>query len=166
MCFIAIVRPLFTQWLDYGLFRLPDQDYRLTAGVTGQHGMLTPPRHLIPLLVCPGVRDYPTLVFVFYLGLTRLITVRYLCLYISLGNTVNVFNFVGKKFRCFCNLHDFVWINFRWIWLGSFRVVAMTSLLGRTDGQTDGVTRLLDLLSPLATQVKNALDNILLYLTN
>ena len=25
---------------------------------------------------------------------------------------------------------------------------------GRTDGQTDGVTRLLDLLSPLATQVK------------
>ena len=28
----------------------------LTAGVTGQQGMLTPPRHLIPLLVFPGVR--------------------------------------------------------------------------------------------------------------
>ena len=26
MCFIAIVRPLFTHWFDYGLFRLPDQD--------------------------------------------------------------------------------------------------------------------------------------------
>ena len=60
------------------------QDYGLTAGVTGQQGMLTPPRHLIPPLVCPEVRDCPTLVFVFYLGLTRLITVRYLCLYIQL----------------------------------------------------------------------------------
>ena len=82
MCFIAIVKPFFTHWFDYGLFRLPDQDYGLTAGVTGQQGMLTPPRHLIPPLVCPEVRDCPTLVFVFYLGLTRLITVRYLCLYI------------------------------------------------------------------------------------
>jgi hypothetical protein len=27
----------------------------LTAGVTGGQGVLTPPRHLIPLPVCPGV---------------------------------------------------------------------------------------------------------------
>ena len=40
---------------DYGLLRLPDVDYWLKAGVTRQQGMLTPPRHLIPLLVYPGV---------------------------------------------------------------------------------------------------------------
>ena len=57
----------------------------LTVGVTGQQGMLTPPRHLIPPLVYPGPRICLTLVFVFYLGLTILITVRYLCLYIVAG---------------------------------------------------------------------------------
>ena len=36
-------------------------------------------------------------------------------------------------------------------WISSFRGVAMTRFW---DGQTDGVTALLDLLSPLATQVK------------
>ena len=36
-------------------------------------------------------------------------------------------------------------------WISSFRGVAMTRFW---DGQTDGVTGLLDLLSPLATQVK------------
>ena len=41
-------------------------------------------------------------------------------------------------------------------WISSFRGVAMTRFLGRTDGQTDGVTALLDLLSPSATQVKNS----------
>ena len=41
-------------------------------------------------------------------------------------------------------------------WINSFRGVAMTRFWdGRTDGQTDGVTALLDLLSPSATQVKN-----------
>ena len=41
-------------------------------------------------------------------------------------------------------------------WISSFRGVAMTRFWdGRTDGQTDGVTALLDLLSPSATQVKN-----------
>ena len=40
-------------------------------------------------------------------------------------------------------------------WISSFRGVAMTIFWdGRKDGQTDGVTALLDLLSPLATQVK------------
>jgi hypothetical protein len=32
---------------------------RLTAGATGQQGMLTPPRHLIPPLAGPGVRVSP-----------------------------------------------------------------------------------------------------------
>ena len=36
-------------------------------------------------------------------------------------------------------------------WMSSFRGVAMTRFW---DGQTDGVTALLDLLSPSATQVK------------
>ena len=36
-------------------------------------------------------------------------------------------------------------------WISSFRGVAMTRFW---DGRTDGETRLLDLLSPLATQVK------------
>ena len=41
-------------------------------------------------------------------------------------------------------------------WISSFRGVAMTRFWdGRTDRQTDGVTALLDLLSPSATQVKN-----------
>ena len=40
-------------------------------------------------------------------------------------------------------------------WISSFRGVAMARFWdGRTDRRTDGVTALLDLLSPLATQVK------------
>ena len=40
-------------------------------------------------------------------------------------------------------------------WISSFRGVAMTRFWdGRTDRGTDGVTALLDLLSPSATQVK------------
>jgi hypothetical protein len=41
--------------LDYGSDRLPDLELGLTAGVTGRQVMLTPPRHLIPPLVFPGV---------------------------------------------------------------------------------------------------------------
>ena len=69
MCFIAIVKLFFIHRFDYGLLHLPDHNNRLTAGVSGRQGMLTPPRHLIPHLVCPGVR----ISFVFYLGLTSLI---------------------------------------------------------------------------------------------
>ena len=52
-------------------------------------------------------------------------------------------------------------------WISSFRGVVMTRFWdGQTDGQTDrrmdrrtdGVTALLDLLSPLATQVKTKPD--------
>ncbi|XP_048741520.2 uncharacterized protein LOC125655312 isoform X2 [Ostrea edulis] len=52
----------------------------LMADVTGQQGMLTLPRHLIPPMVCPGVRVCPTIYFVLLLGVMRLITVRYLYL--------------------------------------------------------------------------------------
>ena len=54
---------------DYGLLRLSDLDYWLTAGVTGQQGMLTPPRHLVPSLVYPGVRVCHGLIVVLYFGL-------------------------------------------------------------------------------------------------
>ena len=36
---------------DNGLLHIPDLDYWVTADVTGQQGMLTPPRHLIPPLI-------------------------------------------------------------------------------------------------------------------
>ena len=40
-------------------------------------------------------------------------------------------------------------------WISSFREVAMTRFWdGQTDGRTDGVTALLDLLPPSSTQVK------------
>jgi hypothetical protein len=39
--------------LDYGSNRLPELELLLTAGVTGRQGMLTPPKHLTPPLVCP-----------------------------------------------------------------------------------------------------------------
>jgi hypothetical protein len=42
--------------LDYGLYCLPELELGLMVDVTGQQGMLTPPRHLIPSLVFPGVR--------------------------------------------------------------------------------------------------------------
>ena len=51
----------------FGLLRLPNVDYWLTAGVTGQHGMLTHPRHLIPSLVYPGDRVCYVLIFVLFL---------------------------------------------------------------------------------------------------
>ena len=54
--------------IDYGLLRLPNVDYWLTAGVTGQHGMLTHPRHLIPSLVYPGDRVCYVLIFVLFFG--------------------------------------------------------------------------------------------------
>ena len=38
---------------DYKLLCLPDLDYWLTAGVTGQQGMLIPPKHLTSPLVYP-----------------------------------------------------------------------------------------------------------------
>ena len=50
---------------DYGLLRLPDLNFWLTAGVTGQQGMLTLSRRLIPPLVNPWVHDF---MLVFFFG--------------------------------------------------------------------------------------------------
>jgi hypothetical protein len=50
--------------LDYGSYRLVG----LTAGVTGQHGMVTPLWHLIPLMIFTEVRVRPFSWFFFYYG--------------------------------------------------------------------------------------------------
>jgi hypothetical protein len=44
---------------DGGWLRIHDQETGLTTGVTGQQGMLTPPRHMISLPVCPEARVCP-----------------------------------------------------------------------------------------------------------
>jgi hypothetical protein len=36
---------------DYGSYRLPDLEIRLTTGVTGRQGLFTPPRYLTPSLI-------------------------------------------------------------------------------------------------------------------
>jgi hypothetical protein len=61
------------------MFRLPDLEIKFNAGVFGGQGMLTPPRHLIPPLVYPGIRVSPILWFVFPTGFMRLTAVRYTC---------------------------------------------------------------------------------------
>lgn len=50
----------------------------MRAGVINQRGMLTSPKHLIPPLICLGVRVCPALNFVFLIGLTRLTTISYI----------------------------------------------------------------------------------------
>jgi hypothetical protein len=70
--------------LDYGSYRLPDLEIQITAAVTVSQGILTPPRHLIPPLVYPGVRVCPILWFVFPIELMRSSTVPYLCHFIYL----------------------------------------------------------------------------------
>jgi hypothetical protein len=64
----------------------------LTAGVAYQQLMLIPPRHLIPPLVYPEVRVCLFLGFVFPVGVTRLITVCYLCYFIQNSEVNNVWN--------------------------------------------------------------------------
>jgi hypothetical protein len=54
MCFITFVKPFWHTDFDYELVRLPDLEIGLTAGVTGHQGMLTPPRHPIPLWFVRG----------------------------------------------------------------------------------------------------------------
>ena len=55
----------------------------------------------------------------------------------------------GSKFPA--DMMSYLHTKFHDNWISSFRGVAMTIFW---DGQTDRVTALLDLLSPLATQVK------------
>ena len=63
----------------------------------------------------------------------------------DMQNYIIMMSYLHTKFHDYC--------------ISSFRGVAMTRFWdgqtgGQTDGQTDGVIALLDLLSPLATQVK------------
>ena len=44
----------------------PFTRFRVTADVTGQQGILTPPKHLIPPVVYPGVRVCHVLILVFF----------------------------------------------------------------------------------------------------
>jgi hypothetical protein len=53
------VKPFLTHDLDYGSYRLSNLEIRLTAGVTPQQGMLTPPWHPTPLLIYSEVRIRP-----------------------------------------------------------------------------------------------------------
>ena len=54
-CFKTLVKPFIYTDYDYGMLRLPDLDCWFTARVTGQQGMPSSPRHLIPPLVYPEV---------------------------------------------------------------------------------------------------------------
>jgi hypothetical protein len=55
----------------------------LTVVVIDQHGMLTPPWHLIPPLIYSEVRVRPFSDLRFPIGLMRLNTVRYFCHFIE-----------------------------------------------------------------------------------
>lgn len=62
----------------YGLVCLTDQVIGLMVGVTGQLDMLTPSRHPVPPLVCPGACVCPNLNVVFFIRIIILIAVHYL----------------------------------------------------------------------------------------
>ena len=64
---MTMVKPFLYTDFDYGLLRLPDSDYCLTAGVTGQQGMPIPPWHLITPVVYLGVRVCNAFIFVLFL---------------------------------------------------------------------------------------------------
>jgi hypothetical protein len=64
--------------LDYGSYCLSELELGLTARVTGQQGMFTPPMHLIPPLAYPEVRVCLIFKFFFPAELMRLMTDLYL----------------------------------------------------------------------------------------
>ena len=70
------MKPLLDADFDYALLRLPYLNYWLKANVTGQQGMLTPPRYLIPHQVYPEVC---VCLYSFLYFIVRLIKVRYFC---------------------------------------------------------------------------------------
>ena len=72
---------LYTDF-DNVLLRLPDLYCWLTAGVTGQHGILTAPKHLIPPLVYmyTGFRVCHALIFVIWEGITLFLPFHILAL--------------------------------------------------------------------------------------
>ena len=65
----TIFKPFLYTDFDYGLFRLSDLHHWLKVDVTGQQGILTPSRHLIPHLVYPGVRVSHALILDFFFGI-------------------------------------------------------------------------------------------------
>lgn len=48
------------------------------AGMADWRGILAPPGHLDPPLMCPGVRICLAIDFILYMGFVTLVTVRYL----------------------------------------------------------------------------------------
>lgn len=79
-------RSVYTD-ISYELFRSPDVDIGLAAGFIAWQNMLTPPRHLIPILVCQGVhvlilysllewQDW-SLLYIFIMKLNKIIFHRY-----------------------------------------------------------------------------------------
>ena len=59
------VKPFLNIDFYYGFPCLSDLDYWLTAGMTDQQGILTPPIHLISPVVYPGVRVRHALIFAY-----------------------------------------------------------------------------------------------------
>ena len=68
------VKSILYHDFDYGLIRLHDLDNWLMRGVPGQKRMLTPPMHMIPPVVYPGVCICHALTFAFFF-ITKVITV-------------------------------------------------------------------------------------------
>jgi hypothetical protein len=91
MYFISIIKPFLTHWSWLWFVLLPDLEIGFTADVTGRQGMLTPPWHLIPLLVYPEVRVFPILWFVFPTELMRSMTVCYTCHFICSTRHLRIF---------------------------------------------------------------------------
>jgi hypothetical protein len=75
--FWLVVHLVWTHWFWLLIFEF---EMGLTAGATGQQGMLAPPRHLIPPLVCPGLRVCQIFRICISHGFMRLITVCYITL--------------------------------------------------------------------------------------
>ena len=84
---------LYTDF-DYDLLRLPNLDYWLMAGVTGQQVMFTPHWHLIASLIYPGVRICHALIILSFFGVCFFLD--YMIDYDSLSLPFHVPNFYHK----------------------------------------------------------------------
>jgi hypothetical protein len=78
----------------------------LTAGVIDQQGILTPSRHLTPLLVYTEVRVYPVLGFVFPTDFMRLIMLLYCTWWLSIVQIPNCYKFTLIRQFCFHLRHQ------------------------------------------------------------
>lgn len=77
-----------------------------TASMTHQQGMRIPLRYLNPRLVCPEVRVFRVLDFVLFMGLMKLITVRY---HHFLHNTFHMFIFSFAHLHYFHQNHAYMY---------------------------------------------------------